>query len=97
MHCSIISSILRRKSEVAGACLCLISAFLSSACSRKVEVKQIVQPEYPIVEQSNNVTGVVEVLVQVGVDGRVLSVSEAPDESGANPELLAAAKNNAKQ
>jgi hypothetical protein len=96
MHCSIIA-ILRRKSELTGVCLCLISTFLSSACSRRVEVKEIVQPEYPIVEQSNGVAGAVEVLIQVGVDGRVISVSEAPDESGANPELLGAAKNNAKQ
>lgn len=77
--------------------LLLLSAF-SLGCSQSSEpsVKQIVEPQYPIKAQCNNVEGVVDLIVQGGANGRVLSVTEGSN-SGVDGNLIAEAKDNAVQ
>jgi TonB family protein len=66
-------------------------------CSSAPQVKQMVEPQYPVVAQSNGIEGVVDVIIQVGVDGRVLSVSQGAEGSGTSRDLVVAAQENAKQ
>jgi len=57
----------------------------------------MVEPVYPITAQSSNVEGIVDLIVQVGMDGRVLSVAEGAEGSATNRDLVAAAEENARQ
>jgi TonB family protein len=57
----------------------------------------MVDPVYPVTAQSSNVEGTVDVIIQVGSDGRVLSVMDGANSSGVNQDLIAAAKENARQ
>jgi hypothetical protein len=54
----------------------------------------MVEPEYPVTAQSNNIEGTVDIIIQVGMDGKVLSVTQGAE--GANLDLVAAAKENAR-
>ncbi len=61
----------------------------------------MIEPGYPVTAQSNGVEGVVELIIQVGMDGRVLSATDVSERRaggpGANPDLVAAAQENAQQ
>jgi hypothetical protein len=73
------------------------SVFLFLFCSGcqhyELKVKHMSQPEYPVPARSANIQGTVEVGVEIGIDGRVLWANA----SAANPYLVEAAKQNARQ
>jgi TonB-like protein len=75
--------------------VCLTTLSLGSCRTYQPNVRQMVEPVYPVTAQSNNVEGIVDLVIQVGMDGRVLSVTEGAE--GANRDLVAAAKENAQQ
>jgi hypothetical protein len=52
-------------------------------------------PVYPVTDQCNNVEGEADVIIEVGMDGKVLSVMDGA--RGSNPDFVAAAKENARQ
>jgi len=65
----------------------------SSGCARtdQPHVRQMVAPVYPIAAQSSNIEGVVNVVIAVGMDGRVRSARS----SGTTPVYVEAASENA--
>jgi len=54
-------------------------------------------PIYPVTAQCHHIEGAVELTVQVGVDGKVLSVATGGESTPVDPELRLAAKENASQ
>jgi len=54
-------------------------------------------PIYPVTAQCHHIEGVVELTVQVGVDGKVLSVATGGEITPVDAELRSAAKENASQ
>jgi hypothetical protein len=75
--------------------ICLTTLALGGCHNHEPSVIQMVEPVYPITAQTNNVEGMVDIIIQVGIDGKVLSVTEGAE--GANRDLVAAARENARQ
>jgi Gram-negative bacterial TonB protein C-terminal len=73
--------------------------FLAAHCLGCSEptATQMVAPVYPVTAQSSNLEGAVDLIIQVGMNGRVLSVEEGANKSKPDPVLIAAAKDNARQ
>jgi len=71
--------------------------FFCFGCFRSYEpqARQMAYPVYPVTAQCKNVEGEADVIIQVGMDGKVLSVMDGV--RGSNPDLVAAAKENARQ
>jgi hypothetical protein len=89
----------RTKKELAtfSALMCLAVVPLTGCQRYEPSAIQMVAPAYPITAQSNNVEGVVDVIIQVGMDGRVLSASEGAEGYGVNRDLVTEALENARQ
>lgn len=75
--------------------ICLTSIFLGCSQSHEPQARQMANPVYPVMAQCSNVEGEVDVIIEVGMDGKVLSVTNGA--RGSNPDLIAAAKENARQ
>jgi hypothetical protein len=54
-------------------------------------------PVYPVTAQCHRVQGEVDLVVQIGVDGKVLSVIDGPEGAKVDSDLRTAAKENARQ
>lgn len=73
-------------------------AFYQCSCrSSPPGVLQMTYPVYPVTAQCQRVEGDVDLIVKVGVDGKVLSVLDGADAPNANRDLRDAAKENARQ
>lgn len=78
-----------------GFLIVLVLSALGNSCkkgSRPLPVAQITEPEYPFDARLKRVEGTVDVVVCIGVDGRVLSAAG----SGTSSVLNKAAEENAK-
>lgn len=65
-----------------------------SNCERsRLKVEHMVQPDYPVPARSGNIEGTVELGIIIGMDGKVTDAHG----SGANPILVEAAEENARQ
>jgi hypothetical protein len=70
----------------------LLLTVVTSGCSHSnpPNVRQFVEPRYPVMAQCNNREGVVDLVVQGGADGRVVAAMEEAG-SGADRELIVGA------
>lgn len=71
----------------------LVFAFAASCMRTDVQVRTLPQPSYPDQARIAYIQGIVQVGIEVGTDGKVLSAHG----SGANPVLVRAAEDNARQ
>ena len=86
-----------RRPAVFTALICLTVLALGGCHSDEPSVIQMIAPVYPITAQSSNVEGTVQVIIQVGMDGKVLSVSEGAEPHGVNRDLVTEAEGNARK
>src|SRR5919108_3192905 len=99
MHSQALVTLRRSRPSVVGLAVlvCMLAVSLGSCHSYEPSVRHMVDPLYPVTAQSTSVEGSVELIVQVGMDGRVLSVMDGANSSGVSQDLIAAAKENARQ
>jgi hypothetical protein len=77
--------------------ICWVAFCICSCWNSEPGVLKMTYPIYPVTAQCHRVQGDVDLIVQIGVDGKVLLVMDAVDRRGVDPDLREASMENARQ
>ena len=72
----------------------LLLSFCLGCSGHQLQVKELPEPEYPIVARTQNIQGEIGLILAIGTDGKVIYVQGSPEDP---PALVQGAEDNARQ